>query len=72
VRYAVDAGRWPRAAALVQRTLQWPAFQALARFEDCLLRIPVAQQRDALAAVGAPLTVETMATEVARKGVARG
>ncbi|GLR00065.1 glutathione S-transferase family protein [Dyella mobilis] len=72
VRYTVDAQKWPRVAAFVERLQGLPAFQKLARFEDCLLRIPHTQQRDVLAAAGAPLTRETMGTELARHGVARG
>lgn len=72
VRYAIDAQKWPRVAALLERVQGLPAFRKLARFEDSMLRIPLAQQREALAAAGAPLTTETMATSVARHGLPRG
>jgi glutathione S-transferase len=72
VRYAVDAEKWPRVAAFVQRVLALPPFQKLAQLEDCLLRIPYAQQRDVLVAAGAPLTRETMATDLPRHGMPRG
>ncbi|WP_426661650.1 glutathione S-transferase family protein [Rhodanobacter aciditrophus] len=62
VRYAVDAARWPRTAALVGQVLELPALQKLARYEDCMLRLPLAEQRAALLAAGAPLTSETMGT----------
>lgn len=62
VRYAIDAGRWPRTAALLERTWALPAFRRLARFEDCTLRVPLAEQRDALRAAGARLTDETLGT----------
>ncbi|MBE1159450.1 glutathione S-transferase family protein [Dyella acidiphila] len=71
VRYTVDAQKWPRVAALLQRTQALPAFQKLAHFEDSMLRMPLAQQREALAAAGAPLTPQTMATNVARHGLPR-
>ncbi|GAB2563413.1 glutathione S-transferase family protein [Dyella jejuensis] len=71
VRYAVDAERWPRTAAFVQRVQALPVFRKLAQLEDCTLRIPLAQQRDALAAAGAPLTRETMATARPRHGLPR-
>lgn len=72
VRYAVDASRWPRVAAFVTRMQALPSFQRLARLEDSILRLPLAQQRDALAAAGAPLTPGTMATNEPRHGLPRG
>ncbi|MGH8182508.1 MAG: glutathione S-transferase family protein [Rhodanobacteraceae bacterium] len=62
VRYAVDATRWPRTAALLERVWALPAFRKLARFEDCTWRVPLAEQRDALRAAGAKLTAETPGT----------
>jgi glutathione S-transferase len=59
VRYAIDAARWPRTAGLVARTLELPAFRRLARFEDCVLRRPLAEHRDALREAGAALTAGT-------------
>ncbi|RDS83171.1 glutathione S-transferase family protein [Dyella psychrodurans] len=72
VRYAVDAEKWPRVAALVQRMLALPSFQKLARLEDSMLRLPLAQQREALVAAGAPLTEWTMGCGVPRYGFPRG
>lgn len=72
VKYAVDAERWPRIAALVQRVQGLPAFQKLARLEESMLWIPFAQQRAALAAAGAPLTKDTMAADTPRHGLPRG
>ncbi|GGA27125.1 glutathione S-transferase family protein [Dyella nitratireducens] len=72
VRYAVDAARWPRTAAFVQRMQALPAFQKLARLEDGVLRIPVTEQREALMAMGAPITRETMGSDVPRHGLPRG
>jgi glutathione S-transferase len=71
VRYAIDAQKWPRVAALVQQVQALPPFQKLARLEDTMLRIPVTQQREVLAAAGAPLTRETMATDTPRHGFPR-
>jgi hypothetical protein len=58
-------------AALVARVQALPSFQKLARLEESALRVPLAEQRDALAAAGAPLTAETMATLTPRKGMPR-
>ncbi|MDE2308954.1 MAG: glutathione S-transferase family protein [Xanthomonadaceae bacterium] len=71
VRYAIDAGRWPLTAALVARVQAQPAFQKLARFEDCMLRLPLAEQRGALLAAGAPLTHDTLGTSTPRPGPPR-
>jgi glutathione S-transferase len=71
VRFAVDATRWPRSAAFVERVLAHEVFRKLARLEDVMLRLPVAEQRGALAAAGAPLTAETFGTSTPRHGLPR-
>jgi glutathione S-transferase len=71
VRYTVDAERWPRTAAFVAQVLALPVFQKLARLEDCILRLPQAEQRGALMAAGAPLTSDTLGTSTPQRGVAR-
>jgi len=71
VRYVVDATRWPRVSALLERTQALPAFQRLAHWEDLMLRLPITEQRQALKAAGAPLTAWTMGTDTPRKGVSR-
>ena len=71
VRYTIDSARWPRSAALVALVQTLPAFQKLARFEDCMLRLPLAEQRGALLAAGAPLTSDTLGTSTPRRGVPR-
>jgi glutathione S-transferase len=69
VRYTIDAGRWPRCAGLVARTLALPVFARLATFEDRALRTPVAQQRAVLAGMGAPLTADSYGGAPPRRGV---
>lgn len=71
VRYTTDATRWPRLAALIERTQSLPAFQRLAHWEELVLRLPITEQRAALEAAGAPLTSWTIGTATPRKGVAR-
>jgi glutathione S-transferase len=71
VRYAIDAERWPLMAALVAQVQAQPAFQKLARFEDCMLRLPLAEQRAALITAGAPLTSDTLGTSAPRPGPPR-
>jgi len=46
-------------------------FQHLARFEDCMLRLPLAEQRGALITAGAPLTSDTLGTSAPRPGPPR-
>ncbi|WP_426701758.1 glutathione S-transferase family protein [Rhodanobacter sp. Col0626] len=71
VRYAIDATRWPRSAALVAQVQALPVFQKLASFEDCMLRLPLAEQRGALITAGAPLTSDTLGTSAPRPGPPR-
>ena len=70
-RFKVDPGRWPRTAAFVDRVLGLPSFQKLKPFEDKLMRTPIAQQRTALAEMGAPLLRETYGTGTPQRGVMR-
>ena len=69
VRFKIDATRWPRTAAWIDRTLASPALAKLARIEDAVLRVPIAQQRDALKAMGAPISAETYAGNAPRRGI---
>lgn len=69
VRYRIDAGRWPRAAALVDRVQTLPALQKLAAIEDSVLRVPLDQQRDVLAAQGVMLTDTTVGGAAPRHGL---
>lgn len=71
VRYTIDAARWPRSAALIAQVQALPVFQKLAHFEDCMLRLPLAEQRAALVSAGAPLTSDTLGTSTPRRGAPR-
>ena len=71
VRYAIDAARWPRCAALVEQVQALPVLHKLARFEDAMLRLPLAEQRAALNAVGAPLSSDTCGNSPPRRGFRR-
>lgn len=71
VRFAIDAAHWPRSAAFVQRVLAHEVFARLARLEDVMLRLPIHEQRAALAAAGAPLTADTFGTSKPRHGLPR-
>jgi glutathione S-transferase len=69
VRFQIDAARWPRAAGWMTRTMASPAFHKLGVFEDGVLRTPIAQQRDKLREMGAPISAETHASASPRRGV---
>jgi glutathione S-transferase len=71
VRFAIDGTRWPRSAAFVGRVQALEPFRKLAALEDAMLRHPLAEQRAALAAAGAPLTAETIGTSMPRHGLPR-
>jgi glutathione S-transferase len=68
-RYRIDAARWPVTAAFVDRVLATESFTKLRPFEDTMMQTPPAQQREALAAIGAPLTRETCGTATPRRGL---
>jgi len=67
-RYGVDAARWPTTAAFVHRVLALESFQKLVPFEKAMMRTPPAEQRAALADLGAPLTATSCGTTTPRRG----
>jgi glutathione S-transferase len=70
-RYRIDAARWPRAGAYVGRVLALESFTKLVAFEDTMMNTARAIQRDALLALGAPLTRESFGTATPRRGLMR-
>jgi glutathione S-transferase len=68
-RFKIDAGRWPLAAAFVERVLATYGFQQLSPFEDRMMRTPIAEHRAVLAGMGAPVSRETYGTPAPRRGV---
>jgi glutathione S-transferase len=69
VRFQIDPVRWPRTAGWMTRILSSAAFTKLAKIEDAILRTPIAQQRDALKALGAPVSAATYAAATPRRGI---
>jgi glutathione S-transferase len=69
VDFAIDAARWPRTAAFVDRALADPCIAALLPFEQAQLAASTAGRRQALLDAGAPLTAETRGTRDAKKGI---
>lgn len=67
--FEVDAGRWPKAAAFVNRVLGHPCIASLKPFEDVQRSADIKGRRQALLDAGAPLTGETMGLREPRKGM---
>jgi glutathione S-transferase len=68
-RFTVDAARWPRTSAYVERVLGLEIFQRLRPLEEKLIRTPIPGHRQALIEMGAPITAETLGTQAPRRGV---
>jgi glutathione S-transferase len=69
-RYRIDAQRWPRTAAFVDRALGHDCFQRLVPFEKASMSVPPQQQRSALEAAGAPLSAQTFGSDAPpRRGI---
>jgi glutathione S-transferase len=69
VRFSVDAARWPKLAALLERVQATPVFQKLGAIESLIFRTPVPQQREAMQQQGLPLTEFSYASATARRGI---
>jgi glutathione S-transferase len=70
-RVAIDAGRWPRSAAYVERVLAHDALARLRPLEEACLRVRPPRVRGALAPLGAPLSASTWGEDAPRRGVMR-
>lgn len=68
-RFSIDAARWPKTAAFVNRVLDHPSFARLRPFEEVLLRTPIANHRAALRDAGAPVSGDTFGTSTPRRGL---
>jgi glutathione S-transferase len=66
-----DAGRWPRTAAFVERTLAHDWFAKLLPFEDVQRRAEIGSRRQALLDAGARLTRDTLGQREPRRGIMR-
>jgi glutathione S-transferase len=69
VRFQIDSTRWPRTVGWMGRVLATSAFRKLAVIEDGVLRTPIAQQRDKLREMGAPVSATTYASASPRRGI---
>jgi glutathione S-transferase len=68
-RFAIDAARWPKTAAVVARTLASAPFQKLRPIEDRMIRTPIAEHRRVLAELGVVLAPDTVGSPTPRRGV---
>ncbi len=66
-----DAGRWPRTAGFVTRTLEHPSIASLLPLEDVQRSAEIRHRRQALLDAGAPLTAESLGTREPKKGMMR-
>jgi len=71
VRYTIDAQRWPLTSAYVNRVLDHDCLASLRPFEDICLKTPIAAQRDALHAAGAPISATTIGIDTPQLGIMR-
>jgi glutathione S-transferase len=67
--FQVDASRWPRTAAFVERTLAHPCIASLLPLEDVQRNASIKGRRQALIDAGAKLTTISMGTQEARRGM---
>lgn len=68
-RFRIDAARWPRTAAWIERVLATPSFAKLAAHEEAIARAPIARHRDVLRSLGAPVSAETCGLAEPRRGI---
>jgi glutathione S-transferase len=67
--FAIDAARWPRTAAFVDRALAQDCFARFKPFEDAQMSTDPKGRRAALLAAGAPLVAESLGTRQAVRGM---
>jgi glutathione S-transferase len=70
--WEIDAGRWPRTAAWMQRVWHVPAFAATIAYEQAIVGNPHDQRRAALAAAGAQLSERSYAAQAPRVSIMLG
>ena len=71
VGFAIDANKWPRTAAYIERALAQPVFEKLLAYEKIQLGSSIAGRRQALIDAGARLTAETLGERTPRRGIIR-
>jgi glutathione S-transferase len=69
--FRIDAARWPKASAFVDRTLAHDCFARFKPFEDAQLSTDPKGRRAALLAAGAPLVETSLGTRAPVRGMMR-
>ena len=69
--FEVDAGRWPKLAGFVERTLAHDCIAALLPFENVQRSAEIKHRRQALLDAGAPLTEKTLGVREPKRGMMR-
>ena len=69
--FTVDADRWPRTAAFVERTLADPCIAPLLKYEEIQRNADIKGRRQALLDAGVRLTETTMGLREPRRGMMR-
>ncbi len=69
--FAIDAARWPKTAAFVERTLAHDCIARFKPFEDAQLGTDPSGRRAALLAAGAPLSETSVGTRQPIRGMMR-
>lgn len=67
-RVQLDAARWPKAAAWIDRVTAHPALAKASSMADRIMKVMPDQHRAALAELGVPLTAATVASAVPQRG----
>jgi glutathione S-transferase len=67
--FKVDAGKWPRTAGFVARTLRHDCIARYLPFEEAQMSTNPSGRRQALLDAGAPLVAESVGTRQPRKGI---
>ncbi len=62
-RCELDSNKWPNTLALIARVFERKEFTSLAAYEQVSLRVPAADQRNALLDTDAPIMAETFGTK---------
>lgn len=71
VGFSVDATRWPKTAAYVDRAMAQPVFETLYAYEKIQVGTTIAGRRQALLDAGAKLCAESVGQREPRRGVMR-
>lgn len=68
-RFQIDAARWPKTAAWMERTYAAAPFEKLLKFETVIARNPPPQHREILKSLGAPISAVSYIDAKPRRGI---